>query len=103
MKVVFASSEIYPFAKTGGLADIAGALPGKIASQGVKVFGFMPLYKTVDINRHGIIKIDASVDVNLNNRVYTFEVYKKIDDATFFFLKNDELFGRDYLYGLPER
>ncbi len=102
MKVVFASSEIYPFAKTGGLADIAGALPGKIASQGVKVFGFMPLYKTVDINKHEIIKIDASVDVSLNNRVYTFEVYKKIDDATFFFLKNDELFGRDYLYGPPE-
>jgi starch synthase len=102
MKVVFASSEIYPFAKTGGLADIAGALPRKIASQGVKVFGFMPLYKTVDINKHGIIKIDASVNVNLNNRVYTFEVYKKMDDATFFFLKNDELFGRDYLYGPPE-
>lgn len=102
MKVVFASSEIYPFAKTGGLADISGSLPKEIAKKGIKVFGFMPLYKTVDIEKHKIKPINVYIDVFLNGRTYTFEVYKLIDNVIFFFLKNDELFGRDYLYGTPE-
>ncbi|WP_028950368.1 glycogen synthase [Sulfurihydrogenibium subterraneum] len=102
MKVVFASSEIYPFAKTGGLADISGSLPKEIAKKGLKVFGFMPLYKSVDLEKHKIKSINVFIDVFLNGRNYTFEVYKLIDNVTFFFLKNDELFGRDYLYGTPE-
>ncbi|MEJ5172408.1 MAG: glycogen/starch synthase [Hydrogenothermaceae bacterium] len=102
MKVVFASSEIYPFAKTGGLADVSGSLSKKLAQHGLKVFGFMPLYKTVDVNKHDIKKIDISITVNLYGKSYTFEVYKKVDNVTYFFLKNDELFGRDYLYGTPE-
>ncbi len=102
MKVVFVSSEIYPFAKTGGLADISGALPIKIAKEGIKTFAFMPLYKSVDIEKHDLKKIDIILDIYLNGKVYTFEVFKKIDTASFFFLKNDELFGRDYLYGPPE-
>ena len=102
MKVVFVSSEIYPFAKTGGLADIAGALPVKIAKHGIRTFAFMPLYKTVDTEKFGIKPINVKLDVYLNGRSYTFEVYKLIDGVSYFFLKNDELFGRDYLYGTPE-
>lgn len=102
MKVVFVSSEIYPFAKTGGLADISGALPVKLAKEGIRTIAFMPLYKTVDIDKHGLKKIDVSIDIHLNEKVYTFEVFKKTDSVSFFFMKNDELFGRDYLYGPPE-
>lgn len=102
MKVVFAASEIYPFAKTGGLADITGALTKNLASHGIKVFGFMPLYKNVDVDGHNIKKIDKKVDVYLNGKSYTFEIYKRVDNATYFFLRNDELFSRDYLYGTPE-
>lgn len=102
MKVVFLSSEIYPFAKTGGLADVAGALSKKIAQQGLKVFAFIPLYKSVDTNMFDIRKIDRTITVQVGGRSYTFEVYKRIDGATYFFLKNDELFGRDFLYGTPD-
>ncbi|WP_297887655.1 glycogen/starch synthase [Sulfurihydrogenibium sp.] len=102
MKVVFVASEMYPFAKTGGLADIAGALPVKLSKFGIRTFAFMPLYKTVDTEKFDIKPININVDIYLNGKNYTFEVYKKIDGATFFFLKNDELFGRDYLYGPPE-
>lgn len=102
MKVVFVSSEIYPFAKTGGLADISGALPLKLAKEGIRTIAFMPLYKTVDIDKHGLKKTDINIDLHLNGKVYTFEVLKKTDSVSFFFIKNDELFGRDYLYGPPE-
>lgn len=102
MKVVFVSSEIYPFAKTGGLADVSGALSKKLSEHGVKVFAFMPLYKSVDVSKWGIKKIDKQVKVFLNGKEYLFDVFKRIDGATYFFFKNDELFGRDYLYGTPE-
>ncbi len=102
MKVVFVASEMYPFAKTGGLADISGSLPVKMAKFGIRTFAFMPLYKTVNTEKFGIKSIDVNIDVYLNGKKYTFQVYKLVDGATFFFLKNDELFGRDYLYGPPE-
>ncbi len=48
MKVLLASSEIYPFAKTGGLADVAGALPKALKKIGVDVRVIMPKYKTIE-------------------------------------------------------
>ncbi|MFH1194444.1 MAG: glycogen synthase GlgA [bacterium] len=48
MKIAFASSEVVPYAKTGGLADVAGALPIEIAKLGHNVKVFMPKYYSVD-------------------------------------------------------
>jgi starch synthase len=47
MNVVFVASEAVPFAKTGGLADVAGALPGALAKQGHSVAVFLPCYRRV--------------------------------------------------------
>ncbi|MEK7746174.1 MAG: glycogen/starch synthase, partial [Elusimicrobiota bacterium] len=47
MKVVFAASEAAPFCKTGGLADVAGALPRALAAAGHEVSLFLPHYRTV--------------------------------------------------------
>ena len=47
MKVLAAASEIYPLVKTGGLADVAGALPGAMASQGAAVRTMVPGYPAV--------------------------------------------------------
>jgi starch synthase len=49
MKIVFASSEVVPFSKTGGLADVAGALPAAIASRGHEVTIVTPRYGSVDV------------------------------------------------------
>jgi starch synthase len=48
MKVLFAASEVAPFAKTGGLAEVAGSLPPAIAALGNDVRVVMPLYRQVD-------------------------------------------------------
>ena len=47
MKILIASSEVVPFAKTGGLADVVGALPREIERLGHDVTLFMPAYPSV--------------------------------------------------------
>jgi starch synthase len=54
MKVAFVSSEVFPFAKTGGLADVAGSLPKYIARLGNDVKVFMPKYDLVDEDKYGL-------------------------------------------------
>ena len=44
MKILSVASEVFPLVKTGGLADVAGALPAALAKQGVKVITLMPGY-----------------------------------------------------------
>jgi starch synthase len=53
MKIAFASSEIVPFAKTGGLADVAGALPKELAKLGNEVKVFMPKYYPINEYEYG--------------------------------------------------
>lgn len=53
MKIAFVASEIIPFAKTGGLADVAGALPKELANFGNEVKVFMPKYYPINEYEHG--------------------------------------------------
>jgi starch synthase len=48
LKILIASPEAVPFAKTGGLADVAGALPKALKSMGHDVKLVMPLYKQIN-------------------------------------------------------
>jgi len=83
MKVIFCSSEVFPFAKTGGLADVSGALPLALADSGCKVKVFMPLYKGISPkkmnNDFGSTKINSNIEI--------------------IFIRNDNYFLRDALYG----
>lgn len=85
MKVVLVSSEVFPYAKTGGLADVTGALPFALAKKGCEVKVFMPLYKKVKpaktLAEYG---------------------YSKVDGVEFYFIKHDDYFFRDGLYGTPQ-
>ena len=46
MKLLYVTSEAYPFCKTGGLADVAGSLPPALAAEGVETAVILPLYDT---------------------------------------------------------
>lgn len=50
MRILFASSEVYPYSKTGGLADVVGALPEALAALGHEVAVVSPWYKTLKAN-----------------------------------------------------
>ena len=63
MKILFAASEVTPFAKTGGLADVAGSLPVALKRLGHDVRVVMPFYRSVESGGSGIRKGRKSVEV----------------------------------------
>jgi starch synthase len=79
MKIVFVTSEITPFSKTGGLADISGSLPVALEKQGVEVLVITPKYRSC---KH----TDAAIGKNVNVH----------------FIERNEYFDRDNLYGDTE-
>jgi starch synthase len=96
VKVLFISSEVAPFSKTGGLADVAGALPKALLQRGVDVLTVTPLWPQV--SRAGLK--DAG-SVTLQFPFGTVAVSLSTRD-TFVFLEQPELFGRPTLYGEPD-
>jgi starch synthase len=54
MDVLFVSSEVAPYSKTGGLGDVAASLPGALAARGHRVAVVTPRYGTIDPRRHGL-------------------------------------------------
>lgn len=54
MKIAFVSSEVVPYAKTGGLADVSGALPAELQKSGCEVKIFMPKYYQIDEAKFGL-------------------------------------------------
>jgi starch synthase len=53
LRICFCTSEAVPFAKTGGLADVAGALPAALAEAGCDVRVVLPGYRSIDRGRFG--------------------------------------------------
>jgi starch synthase len=98
MNIVLASSEVFPFSKTGGLADVAGALPKALVQNGLKVSVFSPLYKSIDKTH---LTLANNVDIGFDNRTINTNIYKtSIDACYFYFVENEEYFNRDHLYGI---
>jgi starch synthase len=101
MKVLVASSEIVPFAKTGGLADVTGALPKALRRIGVEADAVLPLYRTVDRNRFRLTQAGPPVRIPVGRRVETGIVEEAGEDggATTYLVRNDRYFDREFLYG----
>lgn len=77
MNVCFVASEVAPFAKTGGLADVAGALPAALHRRGHDVRVFMPLYSVIDFSHHKVVSVDFlhHVPVDLGGNTFHFSVF----------------------------
>src|SRR5690554_2224572 len=107
LSIVFATSEVVPFSKTGGLADVAAALPKALAKRGHNVAVFTPLYKHLDPQAMRLARRLQPLEVprraksqaKLNVTIWETRVE---GGATVFFLENDEMFGRDGLYGYED-
>jgi starch synthase len=104
LKVFFLSPEVAPFAKTGGLADVAGALPCALKKQGVDVSVGLPFYGMVKQGRLSIHKALEGLKVPLGVRVLRGDVLETAtqDGVPVYLFKEEELFNRANLYGTPQ-
>ena len=67
MRILLASSEVHPYSKTGGLADMVGALAKALAKAGHEVQVVTPLYRDIAQKFPGIRKVDWRFDIPLAN------------------------------------
>ncbi len=101
LNVLFISSEIEPYAKSGGLADVSSALPKALSSKkGIKVISIMPLYSSINREKFGLTKVLDSVCVHMGNCEEWFSVYhtKKPYGNDVYFIEFNKYFERNGLY-----
>ncbi|UCE23967.1 MAG: glycogen synthase GlgA [Candidatus Zixiibacteriota bacterium] len=101
MKILVVSSEAVPFAKTGGLGDVVGALPKALAKKGHELKVFIPRYRNLTIQINLVRKQQLSSPVLVGGRKYplTLEyVAEKRIPLVNYFVKNDRFFDRKDLY-----
>ena len=96
-KVLMVSSEAAPFAKTGGLSDVLGALPGALAQLGHQVAVLLPRYQ--ETLAFPMRRIWDNLQVRLGQREFSAGVFQSEQDAAFLFLDIPELYDRAGLYG----
>lgn len=103
MRVAILSSEAVPYAKTGGLADVAGALPKALRGQeGVDAFLIMPFYEQV---KRDLISHQALDDLYTDWRGGSYRCkvyYSEACGAPTFLIDAPEFFQRNSIYGFRD-
>lgn len=99
MKVLFVSSEMVPFSKTGGLADVAGALPKEIKDLGHDIRVIIPKYLTTDLSKFDAKLVLSNIEVYLGESAKKINVFEtRLPNGTIIYLIENEFFNRQGLY-----
>ncbi|QGQ47644.1 glycogen synthase GlgA [Metabacillus sediminilitoris] len=100
MNVLFAVSECVPFVKSGGLADVAGALPKELKKLGIDVRVILPKYNLIpEKYRELMVKVDEiTVPVGWRQQYCGIEMLE-YEGITYYFLDHEYYYYRDSLYG----
>ncbi len=97
MNVLMAAPEAFPYAKTGGLADAAGALAAELAKMNNRVLLVMPFYRTVK-ERFPARFFGGPFEVSIGEHAFIGSLYRH-ENAVF--IGCDQLYDRPELYGTP--
>jgi len=98
-KVLFVSSEIAPYAKTGGLADVGSSLPKALKSAGADVISVMPLYSSVNREKFNLTQVFQSACVHMGNCEEWYSVYKaSLSGVDTYFIEFSKYFDRSGIY-----
>lgn len=100
MKVLFVASEAYPFIKTGGLGDVAYALPKALRKLGIDARVIIPKYSGIPSSfKNCMENIDSfNVTVGWRNQ-YCGLKYLTYDEVPYYFIDNEYYFNRPQIYG----
>ncbi len=98
LRILLAASEVVGFAKTGGLADVAGALPRALARLGHSVAVVMPFYGAVRRGKQPVVKTDTVIPVPLGDKVLACRLYRSTlpgSDVPVYFVEHAPFYERD--------
>lgn len=98
MRILFAASEVYPFSKTGGLADVSGALPAALVRLGHEVLVVSPWYADLNGSPYWI----GDIQVPFDGRFETAGVGTYEQDGVRYAFVGNPAFSRSQLYGYPD-
>ena len=99
MKIMFCSSEVFPFSKTGGLADMALFLPKSLQGLGHEVKVITPYYKSIS-KHHKEMAYKGTKTISMGGIETIVHFYELIyQNMSFIFVQNMHYFERDHLYG----
>lgn len=100
MKILFATSEADPFARTGGLGDVAATLPKQLSKLGQDVRVIMPLYNQISSQYREKMTFIGSTSTTLGWRQQYVGLFcYKYEEVTYYFVDNEYYFFRSSLYG----
>ncbi|MBV9435849.1 MAG: glycogen synthase GlgA [Acidobacteria bacterium] len=99
MRITFAASEGVPYSKTGGLADVVGALPKAVASLGHEVTVFLPRYRQTRLKQDRVAV--ANLTIPMQDHLLFCQIIDgdKHDGVQFYFVDHPEFGHREGLYG----
>lgn len=99
MNILFVASEAVPFAKEGGLGDVAGTLPKYIKKEGHDIRLVMPRYYRVDREKYGLKQLPLSLAVWMGpiglQHCGVYEGRLPGSDVIVYFIEHDQYYGRD--------
>ncbi len=104
LRIAMIASECVPFAKSGGLADVVGALPAALHALGHEVIVILPKYRVIDAARHGLKPFFPSLGVWMGNTQEWCAVHAAPLSAgvSAYFIESDKYFDRYGLYHDPD-
>ncbi|MBQ7514997.1 MAG: glycogen synthase GlgA [Schwartzia sp.] len=103
LKVLYVASEAVPFVKTGGLADVAGSLPQALRKQDVDVRVMLPKYAAIPEEFRSRMEHVYHGEIPVAWRQKYVGVEKlEYEGVTWYFIDNEEYFGRDSFYGYDD-
>src|SRR6266705_5215837 len=99
MHIAFVASECVPFSKTGGLADVVGALPRSLAAAGHEISVYLPRYRHTRISEERTVVQSITVPFDDRYRFCSILSGAGYPGVRFFFIDYPPYFDRDGLYG----
>jgi len=99
MRIVFAASEGVPFSKTGGLADVVGALPRALAAAGHQVSVYLPLYRQTRLKAAPTVVSSITIPFDDRYRFCSVVSGGELAGVQFYFIDYPPFFDRESLYG----
>ncbi|HBE44608.1 MAG TPA: hypothetical protein DDW17_03930, partial [Deltaproteobacteria bacterium] len=103
MNILIASPEVFPFVKTGGLADVTGALPKALKKLGVEARVILPKHKGIEEQKFPMRYKNYKISCPISQTFVEAEIVEsEYDGVTAYLVEKDEYYYRDYLYSTPD-